>query len=608
MSGQASLRAGPLPPQSDDYSRLYAAYQELQTQYELSSGVYDTLRERYEEIRIREDDLRLREDALESRKQQMKEELSTFNAQAMLTLEAAETRVKDAEDDLGVATREKADLEQKLRRAERDADTAGASLATVRRDKITLQTKTSQLEEQLRSRTAEAAIDRQNAAAELTAAQSNARDLQSSLATVNAQLQQKVSEIAELKSKLAAAASGRETAESQSARVESVLKASREEVRSLRAELAASQRSSVTGTPAPNDNNNSAAERDAAHAELEQCKTELRLAQKALRKEKSERNQLDKELAVVTDKKKKQAFEFTAMKIRLNALSNSATNNEIARRNTELEQQIAPLAQRIKDLETRNNELQTTNTNLQNGVLAMATGVKEEVEKGWKEKVKLLETRLGFVNMADPDNFRSSRAMYNAVMRAYPVPPGRRPYRDLETIQMTATVKTQLLNPEKWHWTRRHYLYLPKRTTWCETQDKVHLLGFASTMYYKQHKDEWVDNEELVSKCGREYELFVTNSEDEVRYVGVYRVNSLRIPDGSEVSGIPPDVSDRHVFNAMGLYNDALVESSNVEDQFPDSDGEVQVECFGLQCVGFDEELYRVLQRKWEQAEALAGV
>ncbi|KAF7311312.1 hypothetical protein MKEN_01032900 [Mycena kentingensis (nom. inval.)] len=327
------------------------------------------------------------------------------------------------------------------------------------------------------------------------------------------------------------------------------------------------------------------------------------------------------------------------MTLKLDTVTKSAINNELARLNGEL-------MTHIKDLEAQNSELRNTNTNLindicsarrdageevesrwrekikpleaqlsffkqansnlTNDICSVRRGIGEEIEKRWKEKIKPLEAQLSFFKMVNPDIFTSMQAMYKAAMITYPVPPSRCPFRDLEIVQMTKTVEAQLLSRRKWYGKNRHYLYLPKRTIWCESQYQVHLLGFSPMKCYDEsysgHK--WLDNTELASKChGRqEFELFV-DYQEEVRYAGIYRVKTLCSPQGSTEMEIPPNISRQEILDTMGLYDDEMIEDSNMKEQFRTSGGEPLVECFGLQCVGFNEELYADLRQTWKRTQ-----
>ncbi|KAF7290276.1 hypothetical protein MIND_01341400 [Mycena indigotica] len=146
--------------------------------------------------------------------------------------------------------------------------------------------------------------------------------------------------------------------------------------------------------------------------------------------------------------------------------------------------------------------------------------------------------------------------------------------------------------------TCRPQLYLPHRTQWC-TAEKLHALCFAPTMVYDQATGDWSADTSLRRLCGERVDFFVLEKSD-LYYAGIYVVHDMRglHPPGSV---LPRDISFKAVMRAMGLerprsagaYTNELLTDKLLE-VYPDR--RPRTECFGLQCVGFDAELYQNLR------------
>ncbi|KAJ7614826.1 hypothetical protein FB45DRAFT_248386, partial [Roridomyces roridus] len=143
--------------------------------------------------------------------------------------------------------------------------------------------------------------------------------------------------------------------------------------------------------------------------------------------------------------------------------------------------------------------------------------------------------------------------------------------------------------------TTRRGLYFPKRAVWCNSTDKLHALVFCPTKQYRYPTDKF-EEVQMAQWCGtgEHFEFFMHLNRDGLAYyVGTYVMHSMRTlqPPGS---AIPPDVSRKAVLFAVGL---ARAQREKITDCYPD--GEVKTECFGLQCVGFNLELYRAMRAKF---------
>ncbi|KAJ7679427.1 hypothetical protein DFH06DRAFT_974390, partial [Mycena polygramma] len=151
-------------------------------------------------------------------------------------------------------------------------------------------------------------------------------------------------------------------------------------------------------------------------------------------------------------------------------------------------------------------------------------------------------------------------------------------------------------------------LHCPKRSLWCSGPTGVgHVLVFAPTHEYNRISGRWMQSSRMVGNVGQTFDFFM-NKGDQVYYAGIYHVHSLRTvhPPGSQV---PPDVvclsllspsqlsSDVPIIRAAGLYGKPDANNEKLSECFPD--GKIKVECFALQCVGFDATLYRALRDRF---------
>ncbi|KAK6984796.1 hypothetical protein R3P38DRAFT_3102933 [Favolaschia claudopus] len=171
------------------------------------------------------------------------------------------------------------------------------------------------------------------------------------------------------------------------------------------------------------------------------------------------------------------------------------------------------------------------------------------------------------------------RSLYNEFMKQFPVPEGRPPLKEMEPIGTGALESKSL-----------HY---PKRTLW---PHPVHALVFVPTHRYDNKASCWVAATALLSHVGTEVDFFMNRGKS-VYYAGVYRIHSLRgvHPPGSVV---PSDVSSIAMKKATKY-------TGELDDFFPE--GKITTECFGMQCVGFDWELYEALRKDYLAASGGGG-
>ncbi|KAJ7067234.1 hypothetical protein C8F01DRAFT_1227975 [Mycena amicta] len=591
----------------------------LQQKLETTEADASTAKESLLTVEIEVLELRAKVADLDGRRRRRDAEiqkLGTFIA-ALETTNATSVAAKDE------MVKQVAEAKDHLRRAEERESALLVQLTEVNAEKAALQ-------EDLEARKVDSDTS-------LAAAQSETREVRSEAQRL---LRQQQSEIAELQ-KHASEANARfqalqSSVEAEKAKVLAANKSKEEDVATSKAVLQeASERENtiqreLTEAKTALDHARRAAKTAAVEAKssLAQVESEARdlraqvtgLKQQ-LHQRGSERERLNSVVTNLSEKLKAKTAEATALKLK------QQFAEKLESPETPIKATVDSRAQkRIVELEAENSELRTTNQNLNGTIMKLAADVTKELESSWESQRAELTERIATLEAAqqqkkqgktvgDPANLklknqlvqeatrsqrlRSARTKYNTIMNACPDPPGRPPFKELVRVQATQTAHQ--LRDAATPRSSRLSLYLPKRTVWCGVE-RVHMLAFAPTLYYGWKKDEWVPNTELIGKVrvGREFDVFV-NSGEGVYYAGIYRVLSFRVPGerghGTE-SEIPSEIAKHAVIKAMGFH----IPQEKIDERFPD--GELRVECFGLQCVGFDAELYAKLRDFWLETMA----
>ncbi|KAJ6450615.1 hypothetical protein C8R45DRAFT_1083874 [Mycena sanguinolenta] len=110
-------------------------------------------------------------------------------------------------------------------------------------------------------------------------------------------------------------------------------------------------------------------------------------------------------------------------------------------------------------------------------------------------------------------------------------------------------------------------------------------LAFGPTACYDRNTDMWIEGSDLAGFHGGTRELFV-KIKTFILYVGTYKCHDLR-------SLHPPTNSPPHI---VGIPPPDFHQTI-IERRYPD--GKIKVGATGLQCVGFNTELYEVLRRRF---------
>ncbi|KAF8888164.1 hypothetical protein CPB84DRAFT_1786362 [Gymnopilus junonius] len=150
-----------------------------------------------------------------------------------------------------------------------------------------------------------------------------------------------------------------------------------------------------------------------------------------------------------------------------------------------------------------------------------------------------------------------------------------------------------------------NFLYLPGLLRWCPK--KVHAIAMGPIHVFDSDKGHWVKKSIFETLYGKTFSLFYKNG-FETYYVGTYQAVKLldMFPDGFHDSKIFNDglsmsaladatfSSERKIKNGAGQPPS----SSNIRQLY--LDGILKIEPLGLQCVGFDQNLYMALKVRYE--------
>ncbi|KAF7312932.1 hypothetical protein MKEN_00977600 [Mycena kentingensis (nom. inval.)] len=147
------------------------------------------------------------------------------------------------------------------------------------------------------------------------------------------------------------------------------------------------------------------------------------------------------------------------------------------------------------------------------------------------------------------------------------------------------------------------FLYEPHSAVWCGPE-RMHALRFSPVMRLVGQHAIWKPNCKGLELVGRRMHYFV-HEDERVVYAGVYVVRSLR--EVCLPGVVVPDLPLRSILRAMGLcrsqsdtrYVERPIEEMLAKVRTLYADGHPRCECFGLECVGFDEDLYQRLRKRF---------
>ncbi|KAJ7063947.1 hypothetical protein C8F01DRAFT_1250215 [Mycena amicta] len=215
----------------------------------------------------------------------------------------------------------------------------------------------------------------------------------------------------------------------------------------------------------------------------------------------------------------------------------------------------------------------------------------------------------------------SDRALCNSFMMNFRIPSTARPSHflgDSAVQQMTDAGRLF----EGTFPSSRKPLYLPQRTFWCNSR-QLHAFAYAPTLEYSSgsgQQGQWRPHMHLsdLAASGDEVDYFVSVGQM-VYYAGIYRVRSLLGVEGYEPGRIlkstgSTGISPHAMYEAMNLppalSTDKHSRDALIRQAYPDTDGRPRTDCFGLQYVGYDGEVQKLLRARflWEKLGYGRGV
>ncbi|KAJ7101833.1 hypothetical protein C8R43DRAFT_242275 [Mycena crocata] len=217
--------------------------------------------------------------------------------------------------------------------------------------------------------------------------------------------------------------------------------------------------------------------------------------------------------------------------------------------------------------------------------------------KNLEEKCTSLEAELVGFKERDLEfeqaKVTQANAKYRKYMKALPLPENQPQFGDLEPIcYRENNLHAYLSQDPNAKSFLNHLLYLPKRTM---HMFDFQFVAFGPTHRYDQATKKWTEGSDLTSVHGGTRELFIDRKEF-VYYMGTYKCHDLRQlhPEGTRS---PAHISSPEIKDAaLGVPRPSGYQKI-VERCYPD--GIIKVEATGLQCIGFNIQLYKSLRRRF---------
>ncbi|KAF7292198.1 hypothetical protein MIND_01247100 [Mycena indigotica] len=281
----------------------------------------------------------------------------------------------------------------------------------------------------------------------------------------------------------------------------------------------------------------------------------------------------------------------------------------------EMKERYEELLTATKELQEMHDELKRANEELSGANASLQMKLSELASKGSVDPREATMPGQTVSPAVDPE-----RRLYLEFMASLPSPPPTRPaFRELQSVLPRVRDWYRVAKQEGNSGSTRAFLLLAGRTVWCDDTQKTHALAFAPQVFLCYsglgRAPEWLPSGEMARRVGEEVELFVAlrpgkesdiviedARDDAVYYAGVYKVHSLRSVH-EPGSAVPPDVSMYHFLRAMNVDVEIPGDMSRrqlreiLRKALPEGEDELPgVECFGLQCIGFDAGLYETLR------------
>ncbi|KAJ7111745.1 hypothetical protein C8R44DRAFT_798570 [Mycena epipterygia] len=128
-------------------------------------------------------------------------------------------------------------------------------------------------------------------------------------------------------------------------------------------------------------------------------------------------------------------------------------------------------------------------------------------------------------------------------------------------------------------------------------------VAYGPTYRYDRATKKWIKGSDLVSLHGGTRELFA-NYKAHIFYMGTYKCHDLRTlcPEGTNT---PFEISSQEIIDAAFGVRKPQRCDHIIKQCYPE--GVIKVEATGLQCVGFNQQLYNSLRKRFADECAKEG-
>ncbi|KAJ7500220.1 hypothetical protein B0H11DRAFT_1996685 [Mycena galericulata] len=308
--------------------------------------------------------------------------------------------------------------------------------------------------------------------------------------------------------------------------------------------------------------------------------------------------------------------ELRAVNFTLSEANDSALSKLRAKRDS-FKAQKTSLRAVSDDLEAQNAALRTETEKLKQEMIVLQEDAKADADAGkmlhrladelhemsrergeLKKKCVGLENRVAELKkeanavMEDTKN-SVAKVEYRKYMATLPLPENFPQFTQLDPIgYKDSNLHAYLAQDATTKSFLNHILYLPGRTTHISGVDHNYL-AFGPTQRYQRATKKWTQGSDLSGFYGGTRELFV-NRKEFIVYMGSYKCHDLSAlcPGGTSM---PSFLSEQEIIDAALGIPWPTGHVKIIKQCFPD--GVVRVEATGLQCVGFNHQLYDSLRR-----------
>ncbi|KAJ7486400.1 hypothetical protein B0H11DRAFT_1913681 [Mycena galericulata] len=284
--------------------------------------------------------------------------------------------------------------------------------------------------------------------------------------------------------------------------------------------------------------------------------------------------------------------ELSAANVALSEANDSALSKLRAKRDS-CKAQKTSLRAVSDDLEAQNAALRTETKELKQEVIALQEDANANADAG--KKCVSLENELAElqkeVNAVTKNKGSEVNVEYRRYMAALPVPERLPHFAQLDPIgYKDSNLHAYLAQDPAAKSFLNHILYLPGRTILISG---AAYLAFGPTQRYQRTTQKWTEGSDLTGFHGGTRELFV-NRKEFIVYMGSYKCHDLSTlcPGGTSM---PAGLSRKEILDAALGVPRPTGHAQIIKQCFPD--GVIKVEATGLQCVGFNHQLYDSLRR-----------